>query len=167
MLYRQAETLIHILRNSGPMIRLATEADLPEIQRLQRAAFREEAEHVNDTEIKPMTQTVEEIREEMRSSLILNYVEDGRVLGSIRAKVEGDVCHINRLVVLPDHWSKGIGKALMREAESRFPDVKVFELFTRADHPRTRPLYAKLGYVPFKTEKVSETLSFVHLRKMK
>lgn len=149
------------------MIRRATEEDLPEIQRLQRTAFQEEAEYVNDAEIKPMIQTVEEIREELRTSLILNYIEDGRIVGSIRAKMEGDTCHINRLVVLPDHWSKGIGKALMREVESIFQNAKAFELFTREDHPRTRPFYAKLGYLPYKTERVSDTLTFVYLRKVR
>jgi N-acetylglutamate synthase-like GNAT family acetyltransferase len=147
------------------MIRRATEEDLPEIQRLQRAAFREEAEYVRDTEIKPMTETVEGMKEELRTSLILIYVEDGRIVGSVRARMEGDTCHINRLVVLPNHWSKGIGSALMREVESRFPDAKAFELFTRADHPRTRPFYAKHGYLPFKTEKATDTLTFVYLRK--
>jgi len=147
------------------MIRRATEEDLPEIQRLQRAAFKEEAEHVNDTEIKPMTQTVEGIGEELRTFIVLNYVEDGKIIGSVRARMEGDTCHIGRLVVLPDRWSKGIGKALMIEVESRFPEAQAFELFTRADHPRTRPFYAKLGYLPFKTEKVTDALSFVHLRK--
>lgn len=147
------------------MILRAEEEDLSEIVSLQRQAFKEEAEYVRDTSIKPMIQTIEDVRKEYSEGIILKYVEDGRIVGSIRAKVEGDTCHISRVVVLPGHWSKGIGTALMMEVERIFPDVRVFELFTRIDHTRTRPFYAKLGYLPYKTEKVSDTLTFVYLKK--
>ncbi len=53
----------------------------------------------------------------------------------------------------------------MREIEQTFIDVKRYELFTRIDHQRTRPFYLSLGYTPFRTQKVSESLTFVHLQK--
>jgi ribosomal protein S18 acetylase RimI-like enzyme len=150
---------------SRPMISQAIEEDLPAILCLQRQAFREEAEHVGDMSIKPMSQTLEELRSEFDGSVILKYVLDGEIVGSVRAKVDGSTCRISRLIVRPDHWRKGIGRALVGEIEHRFADVSRFELYTRIDHQRTRPFYQSLGYEPFRTEYHSDTLSFVHLFK--
>jgi ribosomal protein S18 acetylase RimI-like enzyme len=147
------------------MISSATEVDLPSILRLQRAAFREEAEYVGDPSIKPMTQTLEDLRTELSTSIILKYVRDGEIIGSVRGRSEGDICYISRLVVDPKAWSQGIGRELMRAMEDHFRGVDRYELFTRADHPRTRPFYQKLGYMPFRTERYSDTLTFVHLEK--
>jgi GNAT superfamily N-acetyltransferase len=143
----------------------AKESDLPVILALQRAAFREEAELVGDLNIKPMAQTLDELKNEHTRGIVLKYVENGTIIGSVRARVMGDTCLISRLVVHPDHWRKGIGKALMREIERSYPQVRRYELFTRADHPRNRPFYRALGYVPVRTERVSNTLSFVYLEK--
>lgn len=148
------------------MIERAKEEDLPEILRLQRLAFKEEAEFVGDPNIKPMAQTLEDLKEEFATGIFLKYVEGGRILGSVRAFEEGGTCHINRMVVHPDHWGKGIGKSLMREIERSFVEVKRYELFTRIDHVRNRPFYQSLGYLPYKTEKVSDSLTFVYLEKV-
>jgi GNAT superfamily N-acetyltransferase len=147
------------------MIEEATAADLAKILQLQRAAFQEEAEHVKDPNIKPMSQTLEELQDELSVGTILKYTENGEILGSVRAKVMGDTCYIGRLVVHPDHWRRGIGRKLMKEIEGRFDTVRRYELFTRVDHLRTRPFYRSLGYSPFRTERHSETLSFVYLQK--
>ena len=45
------------------MITEVSEAELPLILELQRAAFRQEAEHVKDPFIKPITQTLAALRE--------------------------------------------------------------------------------------------------------
>ncbi len=147
------------------MISRATEADLPEILRLQRLAFREEAEHVGDHNIKPMAQTLDELKKEFASGVVLKMVENGTIIGSVRARVEGDTCMISRLVVHPAYWRKGIGKALMMAIERSYPRAHRYELFTRADHPRNRPFYRDLGYAPIRTERVSDALSFVYLEK--
>lgn len=147
------------------MIERATEGDLPEILRLQKLAFKEEADFVGDPNIHPMTQTLEDIKQEFAKEIILKYVEDGMILGSVRAFEEGGTCYIKRMVVHPNYWGKGIGKSLMREIERVFGDSKRYELYTRIDHKRTRPFYQSLGYQPLRTEKVSDTLTFVYLEK--
>jgi GNAT superfamily N-acetyltransferase len=147
-------------------IERAMEADLQDIQKIQRLAFQEEADFVGDPSIHPMTQTLEGLRQDLDRGVILKYVEEGRILGSVRAFREGDTCHVKRLVVRPDQWGKGIGKSLMKDIEETYSDVKRFELYTRIDHPRTRPFYQSLGYAPYRTEKVSDSLTFVHLEKI-
>jgi GNAT superfamily N-acetyltransferase len=147
------------------MIELAAAGDLLEILKLQRLAFKEEADFVGDPDIHPMTQTLEEMKQDFAMGTYLKYVEDEMILGSVRAFEEKGTCYIKRLVVHPNHWGKGIGKALMREIEHVFGDAKRYELYTRIDHQRTRPFYQSLGYLPFRTEKVSDLLTFVYLEK--
>jgi GNAT superfamily N-acetyltransferase len=147
------------------MIERATEGDLPEILRLQRLAFKEESDCIGDPNIHPMIQTLEDLKHDFVKETFLKYVEGGRILGSVRAFEEEGTCHIKRMVVHPDFWGKGIGKSLMREIERVFGNAERYELFTRIDHKRTRPFYQSLGYQPFRTEKVSDTLTFVYLEK--
>jgi GNAT superfamily N-acetyltransferase len=147
------------------MIERAIEEDLPEILRLQRLAFKEEADFVGNPNIKPMAQTLEDLKHEFAKEIFLKFVEDGIILGSVRAFEEKGTCYIERMVVHPSYWGKGIGKSLMREIERVFCDAKRYELFTRIDHKRTRPFYQKLGYLPIRTEIVSNSLTFVYLEK--
>lgn len=147
------------------MIEQATEEDLPGILSLQKLAFKKEADIVGDPDILPMTQTLDDLRREFNKVMILKYVEDGRLLGSVRAFTEGDTCHINRLIVHPDHWKRGIGKTLMDRIEKEFPDDERYELWTRIDNGQTRSFYEKLGYRPFRTEKINDALTFVYLEK--
>jgi GNAT superfamily N-acetyltransferase len=147
------------------MIERAIEGDLPEILRLQKLAFKEEADFVSDPNIHPMTQTLEELKHDFTKETFLKYVEGGMILGSVRAFEEEGTCYIKRMVVHPNYWGKGIGKSLMREIERVFGNSKRYELYTRIDHKRTRPFYQSLGYLPFRTEKVSDTLTFVYLEK--
>lgn len=147
------------------MIARATAEDLPTILELQRLAFREEAEHVGDMSIKPMSQTLEELRKEFERSVVLKYVLDGEIVASVRARMEGTTCHIARLIVRPDHWRQGIGRKMVAEVERIFAGAARFELYTREDHLTTRPFYRSMGYEPFRTERHSDTLCFVHLFK--
>jgi len=147
------------------MIARARAEDLPEILQLQRLAFQEEAEHVGDMCIEPMSQTLEGLREELESSVILKFVQGGEIVGSVRARMDGDVCRISRLVVRPDQWRQGIGRRLVNEVERLFAEAERFELYTREDHEVTRPFYRSLGYEPFKVERHSDALTFVHLSK--
>ncbi len=62
------------------MILRAGQGDLPEILELQRAAFKEEAEMVGDPNIRPMTQTLEEMEAEYEhGTVFLKFVEEGKI----------------------------------------------------------------------------------------
>ncbi len=138
--------------------------DLEEILVLQRLAFRSEAERYNDDTLPPLTQTLEGIQADFERMVFLKASVDGRIVGSVRAYVEGDTCHLGRLVVHPDFQRRGIGRRLMHEIERRFAHVQRFELFTgHASTPALR-LYEGLGYNEFK-RKALDTHILVFLEK--
>ena len=91
------------------------------------------------------------------------YVADRN--GSVRAYEKDGTCFVGRLIVHPDFQDRGIGSRLMEEIEKRFEDVERFRLFT--GHLSHKPLhiYAKKGYIIFRTEPVHDNLTLVYLEK--
>jgi len=143
----------------------ACEEDLPEMLILQRLAFRENAIRYNDPDIPPMPQTLEELTEESRDQIILKAVIDGKLIGTARGRLEGDVCRISKVIVHPDHQNRGIGHMLVAAIESEF-DVSAFVLRTGHLDEKNISFYKKMGYeIEGSPEKITESLWFVHMRK--
>jgi ribosomal protein S18 acetylase RimI-like enzyme len=139
--------------------------DLQEILNLQYSAYQSEAVLVGDPNIQPLTQTYEEIEKEFESGIFLKSVnENNEIIGSVRAFSENETLHIGKLMVRPDLQRNGIGTALLREIEIRYPH-KRYELFTSAKSENNIRLYEKAGYTIFKKTDVSDNLTFVYFEK--
>jgi len=147
------------------IIEKAEMKDLEEILTLQKLAYISEAELYNDYSIAPLTQTLESINEDFGKMTILKAVEEGKIIGSVRAFEENGVCHIGRLIVHPAFQNRGIGKMLMREIEGYFPACRRFSLFTGKRSVKNLSIYGKLGYRPVREEQVNEKLTLVYLDK--
>jgi GNAT superfamily N-acetyltransferase len=147
------------------IIEKAVPADAEEILSLQKLAYRAEAEIYDDFTIPPLKQTLEEIRKDFEAQVFLKAVENGRIIGSVRAFVREGTCHVGRLIVHPDFQNRGIGKQLMGSIEEVFKEARRFEIFTGHRSERNLYLYRKLGYRPFNSVKANETLTLVYLEK--
>lgn len=150
-----------------PQITTASEGDLEEILRLQKLAFKSEADFYNFQDITPMVQTIEETREEFKDQVFFKAVLNGRIVGSVRGFEKDGTCYVRRLIVHPDFQNRGIGKKLMAALESRFNNVRRFELLTGHKSAKNLALYRGLGYKEFKTEKVDDRLSEVFMEKIR
>jgi ribosomal protein S18 acetylase RimI-like enzyme len=64
----------------------------------------------------------------------------------VRGRLAGDTCHVGRLAVAPDLQGSGVGTALLRAIEERFPGVPRFELFTGGRSEPNLRLYRRFGY---------------------
>lgn len=143
----------------------ATIGDAKEILTLQKLAYQSEAEIYDDFNISPLTQTLEEMKDEIGDKYFLKAIVNDKIIGSVRAFVKEETCYIGRLIVYPDFQNQGIGTKLMNEIERFFSEAKRFELFTGNKSKRNIYLYQKLGYSIFRTEKVTEDLELVYLEK--
>ena len=143
------------------IIEQALKEDLGEILTLQKLAYQSEAEIYNDYSIPPLSQTLEEIKEDFSFQLFLKIVINNKIAGSVRAFKENDTCFIGRLIVHPDFQNQGIGKKLLHEIEAKFSDVSRYELFTGYKSEKNLYLYQKLGYYQFKSEKINENLQLI------
>lgn len=130
------------------MIQEATREDLPDILNLQKSAFAEVALLLNNFNLPPLQQTLEELCKEFEESVILKYLSgDNKIVGSVRAFIDADnICHVGKLIVHPTCQNQGIGKMLLNEIEKVFPSCNKFSLFTGEITPNTRHLYENQGY---------------------
>ena len=138
-----------------------------EVLTLQRAAYVAEARRYRDPELPPLTQTLDELFDELRSSSVIGLGAwlDGRLVGSVRVRLDGAVGHLGRLVVVPDLQGQGIGTTLLRAAEEALPaEVTEIRLFTGSRSDPTIRLYERFGYVR-QGETPAGTHDLVHLTK--
>ncbi len=143
----------------------ATPDDAPAILALQRLAYQSEAALYDDYTIPPLTETLDDLRAEFGRQVILKAVIDDEIVGSVRGKEQQETCRIGRLIVLPGRQGQGVGTAMMREIERRFPAVSRFEVFTGHKSDRNIRLYERLGYRIQRRQVVSDKLTLVFLDK--
>jgi len=106
----------------------ASQEDAEIILHLQIHAYLSEAE-IHDYSIPPLIQTLKEIRQEFSQQVFLNALEEGEIVGSVRAYLEKGTAYIGRLMVKPDSQNKGIGTRLMQAIEEHFRMADRYELF--------------------------------------
>lgn len=143
----------------------AAPKDAEAILTLQREAYQSEARLYNDWTIPPLTQTLEELREEFRTSVVLTAVTNDSLVGAVRAHMAEGVVHIGRLIVTPAEQRKGIGSALLRNVEELFPSAARFELFTGSRSEDNIRLYRKHGYTVTHEETLSPSVTLVFMSK--
>ena len=68
-------------------------------------------------------------------------------------------------IVNPDSQNQGIGTRLLHEIEKYFPEAERYKLFTGHKSQRNLYLYQKLGYRPFKRQRINDMLPLVFLEK--
>ena len=143
----------------------AERRDLPAILALQRIAYQSEAALLNDYEIPPLKQALEDVAEEFEKGLFLKGVLDGKIIGSVRAFSDGHTCYVGKLVVSPEHQKKGYGTQLLSEIEKVMPHAR-YELFTSNKSVGNLKLYEKMGYRRFQEKRVNPYLCFIFLEKV-
>jgi len=150
-----------------------TTADAGEVLTLQRAAYVTEAQLYRDAFLPALTQTLEELVDEIESGGGLVLRMNGRIIGAVRTRVVGGLLHIGRLVVAPDMQGHGFGSILMNAAEGEAAatdedsplaaDAAV--LFTGKLSEANLRLYARRGYVETHREQLQSGVELVHMRK--
>jgi ribosomal protein S18 acetylase RimI-like enzyme len=147
------------------VIERADVVDAQAILDLQKLAYLSEAAIYDDYTLPPLTQTLEGVVADFARHVVLKASLDGRLVGSVRGRLDGATCFVARLIVHPDVQDRGIGTALMRQLEQRFPEAERFELFTGVLSERPLHLYDKLGYRAIRTERQTDKVDIVFLEK--
>ncbi|MET8349228.1 MULTISPECIES: GNAT family N-acetyltransferase [unclassified Micromonospora] len=123
-------------------------ADAGEILTVQRAAYLTEAQHYTDPFLPPLTETLDEIAAVLAGPITVLAARVGqRLVGSVRAHLDGDTAHVGRLSVAPDQQGQGVGGRLLTAIEAACAGrVARLTLFTGADSARNLRLYQRHGY---------------------
>ena len=139
--------------------------DIEEVLNLQKQCYLSEARIYDDDQIPPLTQTIDDIKNEFSRQVFYKVVVAGKIIASARAFLDSGTCFIGKLIVHPDFQNRGIGSLMMRHVESEFKKARRFELFTGHKSLRNLHLYQKLGYAKFTKKAVSRKLTMVFLEK--
>ncbi|WP_214466641.1 GNAT family N-acetyltransferase [Microbacterium flavescens] len=141
--------------------------DAGETLTLQRAAFVQEALIYNSVQMPPLTQTLDELRAELVENLGCVAVEHGRLVGAVRAQVDGDLLLIGRLAIAPDRQGEGIGSQLLEAVERRGKEsgCREAELFTGSLSEANLRLYERCGYRETGRVEQDDGIEQVFLRK--
>lgn len=139
--------------------------DLPRILAIQKEAYLTEAAIYDDYSLPPLTQSAEEIELELESKVFLKAEVAHVIVGSVRVHLVGATCLIERLVVDPRFQRRGIGSALLIQAESVFQEADRFELFTGTKSKANIRLYERHGFIGFREEALSPTVTLLYMHK--
>ncbi|GAA4962753.1 GNAT family N-acetyltransferase [Kineococcus glutinatus] len=151
---------------AGTLLSPAGPEDAGELLVLQRAAFAEEARRYGDPGLPAMVEPVAELSAALAAGPALKAVAGGRVVGSVRGRVEAGVLHVGRLVVAPDRRGRGIGGALLSALERAVAGAAARAvLFTGSRSAGNLRLYARHGYAEERREEVGRGVVLVHLGK--
>ncbi len=139
-----------------------------ELLTVRRAAFVVEAQLYNDPHIPALTQTYEELIEDLQRDdvVTLGAWIGPRLVGSIRVGLEGAKATIGRLAVAPDLQGRGIGTKLLFAVLGYLPeDTTEVWVFTGQNSKHNIALYNKAGY-EHQFDEVSGDLTYAYLRKL-
>jgi len=143
-------------------------ADAGELLTVRRAAFVSEAQIFNDPNIPALTQTLEELIEDLQSEEVVTLGAwiGHRLVGSIRVGLEDGKATIGRLAVAPDQQGQGIGTQLLFGVLGYLPeDTREVWVFTGQNSKHNIALYNKAGY-EHQFDQVAGDLTYAYLRKV-
>lgn len=142
--------------NDAISLRDIREDDAGEVMTLQRAAFVSEAQIYGTADMPPLTQTLDEVRWELRDNLGCVALDGSRMVGALRARLDGELLLVGRIAIAPDAQGGGIGSQLLDAVERRgaAAGAREAELFTGSLSEANIRLYERQGY--HETERIDE-----------
>jgi tRNA (guanine37-N1)-methyltransferase len=128
-------------------VRAAEPADAGELYVLQLACWVAEQHDNPGVRIPALHETYDDLRAWLARDTVLVARSAGRLVGAVRASLDGDAWEVGRLMVAPDVAGRGLGRALLERIEALVPAAATtYALFTGAGSLRNQRMYKKAGY---------------------
>ncbi|MET9555994.1 GNAT family N-acetyltransferase [Streptomyces sp. NPDC006645] len=150
-------------------ISAASAQDAEHILKLQYLCYQSEAELYGDYTIEPLTQTLDDLKDEIARGHALVARLGGEVVASVRGAIDSEgTARIGKLIVHPRMRHHGLGGRLLDAIEGSFAGAeaaKRFQLFTGHRSEGNLRLYRSKGYAPVASEPTGPGLTLVTLEK--
>lgn len=128
-------------------IETATRADAPELLVLQLACWVQEAIDNDDLGIPTLHEGLADVRETVETWQTYVVRAAGRLVGSVRGRLDGEEWDIGRLMVAPDLRGLGLGRALLEHIERvAVPEATTYRLFTGKNSAGNLRMYRTAGF---------------------
>ena len=114
-----------------------------ELQTLFRASYAIEAELLGATDFPPLKRQLESYSES--NNVFYGYFSNGSLAAATEIDEGPDSTHIQSLVVHPDYFRQGIGRALLIFIQNAHPS-KLYTVETGAANGPATALYRKYGF---------------------
>ena len=128
-------------------IRPVQPGDAGELFVLQRACWVQEQHDNPGVRIPALHETLDDLRGWIGRDTVLVARSAGRLVGAVRASLDGESWEVGRLMVAPDLAGRGLGRTLLERIEALAPAAATtYALFTGAGSARNQRMYKKAGY---------------------
>ncbi len=146
-------------------LRPAVPADAGELLTLTHACWLKEAIVGRTFEIPALHETLEVVRASLSDWRTDVVRSEGRLIASVRGRLEDTTWHIGRLMVAPDLQGKGLGRALLEHIQQVAPPgATTFRLITGESSRDNQRLYRKAGFRKLATSEVPGAVAFTKRR---
>ena len=140
-------------------------SDAGSIHALRKAVGQMEAVLYGDDTLPVLQESLEQLRLEFERKFFFKAVVNGKIIGSIAGRWDGQTVNVDGLAVHPYFQNTGIAGRLLMEIEEGFKGVKRFETFVGNKNERLLQDLVELGYREFKTEVFTPKVTWIYLRK--
>ncbi|CAI9419064.1 tRNA (guanosine(37)-N1)-methyltransferase TrmD [Nocardioides sp. T2.26MG-1] len=131
----------------GVELRAAVPADAGELYVLQLACWVQEMHDNPGVRIPALHESLDDARAWLARDTVVVARAAGRLVGAVRASLDGEAWEVGRLMVAPDLAGRGLGRVLLARIEGLAPpEATTYALFTGAGSTRNQRIYKKAGY---------------------
>jgi tRNA (guanine37-N1)-methyltransferase len=125
----------------------AVRGDAGEILTLQRACWVQEALDNDTLDIPALHESLEDVEASLDDWTYFVVRAEGRLVGAVRGKLEGEHWDIGRVMVAPDLQGRGLGRLLLEHIQTVAPaEATSYVLFTGARSADNQRMYRKAGF---------------------
>ena len=134
------------LDDGAPIVR-AVAGDAGELLTLQRACWLAEQQANPGVHVPAVHESLDDVRAGLATWDTYVLRRSGRLVGAVRARLDGAAWDVGRLMVAPDLQGEGLGRRLLAHIEACAPEQATsYQLFTGAGSARNQRMYRKAGY---------------------
>ncbi|WP_419880691.1 GNAT family N-acetyltransferase [Peribacillus sp. B-H-3] len=152
--------------NMSFVFRKTTMEDIDILLPIQKASFQEDLEKYEDFETNPACESFEKLAQNIKKYHHFTILDGETVIGAIDVRGNNERMHLDKVFISPFNQNNGAGTAAILFLEEKFPNVRLWTLYTPYLSFRNHYFYEKLGYKKTKEVQLAPKLILFKYEKL-